>query len=187
MSIFIPGILIIALISALLYQNIRICKQNEMLTTMSKWHDMALTDALTQIPNRLAYSNKIKELEGLSQFTESVAIMLFDIDNFKSINDFRGHIEGDKTLRKCANVLSEIFSGKEHDVFRIGGDEFAVISIGLTEQQLVDKLLEIRDKEENDLDFTLSKGYAFITSQKDFQRAFKCADEMLYADKANTN
>lgn len=187
MSIFIPGILIIALISVLLYQNIRICKQNEILTTMSKWHDMALTDALTQIPNRLAYDNKVKALEIQTKLAKPISIILLDIDNFKEINDVCGHLEGDKVLRSCAKLLCEIFSEQEHTVFRLGGDEFAVVSEGFSEDRIIDKLFQIRKREEAGLEFKISKGYAFIKSQEDFQWAFKCADEMLYADKANTN
>ena len=187
MSIIILNLALIALLVVLIYQNIKICRQKEMLISMDKWHQMALIDELTQIPNRLAYSNKVKELESLEKFTKSVAIMLFDIDNFKKINDLCGHLEGDKILRSCAKVLCEVFSGKEHTVFRLGGDEFAVISEGIAQHQIIDKLLEIRRKEEAGLEFRISKGYAFIRNKKDFQWAFKCADEMLYADKANTN
>ena len=180
MSILLPGI-ILALTIALIYQSTTIRKQKAKLNRTEKWHEIAITDALTKIPNRFAFENKVKELD------KPVFLILFDIDKFKQINDLHGHLEGDRVLKSCAKLLSEVFFEKEYEIFRIGGDEFAVISEGISEHKIIDKLFAIRKKEESGLGFSISKGYAFITSKKDFQRAFKHADEMLYADKANTD
>ena len=186
LSIVISGI-ILTLTIALIYQSTTIRRQKAKLNHTEKWHEIALTDALTQIPNRFAFENKAKELDIQTKFKNPVFLVLFDIDNFKQINDLHGHLEGDRVLKICAKLLSEVFSEKEYEIFRIGGDEFAVISEGIPEYKIIDKLLAIRKKEESGLGFRISKGYAFIRNKNDFQCAFKHADEMLYADKANTD
>lgn len=83
---------------------------------------LAEVDALTQISNRRRLDRYMAQLiaEGTG-FTFS----LLDVDNFKSINDTFGHQEGDLCLIRIAGLLSEIFG---QNVFRYGGDEFAVIS-----------------------------------------------------------
>lgn len=86
--------------------------------------ELAEIDGLTQIANRRSLDKYVARLvqEGTG-FTFS----LLDVDNFKSINDTFGHPEGDLSLVRIANILTEIFG---RDVFRYGGDEFAVISFG---------------------------------------------------------
>ena len=80
-------------------------------------------------------------------------------------------------------MLTEIFDFPGCSVYRIGGDEFAVIMEGLSESFLIERLLKISENEKNGAEFRLSKGYAFSNGGRDFSVAFKNADEMLYADK----
>ena len=166
------------------YKNTQLRKQKSLIAELTKWHEIALTDDLTRLPNRAAYSNYIHSLnvaKGISDM--NLSVIIFDIDNFKQINDTYGHLAGDEVLQKCAQILQEVFNKPESTVYRIGGDEFAIISQNIKENDLIDMLLNLREIEKNGLDFELSKGYSMSYGRKDFYDMFKRADEMLYADK----
>ena len=152
------------------------------LSEMKKWQKIALTDDLTQIPNRAAYSLHTKKL--IAMRDRDVSLILIDINDFKKYNDTMGHIEGDAVLKKCAEMLSEVFSDKAFKVFRIGGDEFAVIGHKVKEDFLIERMMETRRREdEGEISFCISKGYAMSDGKANFKTIFKRADEMLYADK----
>ena len=146
------------------------------------WHTLALTDDLTGIYNRTAYNRHISEIEK-SFITENMGIILFDIDNFKKINDTSGHLAGDMALKYVANTLTSVFSSPNYDVYRIGGDEFAVLARKTSEKQIIELLIKLRKTMAKDSDIRLSNGYSVIHGN--INAAFKNADEMLYADKAS--
>lgn len=91
---------------------------NERLTNISNMDD------LTSLPNRRCFTNKINQIlkDGLNT---SVAIILIDIDNFKSINDTFGHDAGDFALKRVSTIFMNIIS-KEDMIARLGGDEFVM-------------------------------------------------------------
>lgn len=175
--------IIIFLILIIVCEQTRLKKQKKMLKEISELHHIAFTDALTEIENRAAYVRRLEKIENIKNTTLEYAIVLFDIDHFKYINDNLGHLTGDSVLKKCAKMLVEVFDFPGCNVYRIGGDEFAVIIEGMSEHFLIERLLKISEKEKDGLGFRLSKGYAFSNNKRDFAAAFKYADEMLYADK----
>ena len=149
-----------------------------------KLYDLAFKDTLTGLYNRNAYRENIQKLENGKQ--ESLWILLFDIDDLKAVNDANGHLFGDEILIAAAACLRHIFDAPCHTVFRIGGDEFLVLSKGLREEQIVDLLLQLKEAESHGGKFRFSKGYARVdqsTKDNAFRDAFFQADQMLYADK----
>jgi diguanylate cyclase len=87
----------------------------------------SLTDSLTNVANRKAFD---AELQAATSETheggETAALMMFDIDHFKTFNDTWGHQTGDQVLRLVAHCMSENVKGRD-TVARFGGEEFAVI------------------------------------------------------------
>lgn len=85
-------------------------------------------DTLTQLPNRRLLLDRLHEALGRSQRSNSAkgALLLLDIDNFKSLNETLGHEHGDALLRLVATRLSNCIAGR-HTLARQGGDEFAVV------------------------------------------------------------
>ncbi len=79
-----------------------------------------------------------------------------------------------------AKILSEIFSEPEYRVFRIGGDEFSVLTNNVSEEEIINRLIVLKQHLVKD-GINLSKGYS--VEDEDIDKAFKYADEMLYADK----
>lgn len=162
-------------------------KQNSKLEEFANWQMIALTDDLTGIANRTAYHKKIETIEKKIKINSknNPAILLFDIDNFKMINDTFGHLEGDKTIQFAAKLLSSLSLKYGYSVYRIGGDEFAVLSENTLEEQVINFLLDLKNEENKTDNFRFSKGYSIISKNenKAFPKAFSRADEMLYADK----
>ncbi len=91
----------------------------------------AETDALTGIANRGAFTRRLNEtLANAEATTEGVALLLIDLDDFKSVNDNLGHAAGDAMLIAVAQRLSEVVRPGD-TVARLGGDEFAVVAHGV--------------------------------------------------------
>lgn len=89
--------------------------------------ELATLDELTGIPNRRGFSAFAeKALSMAARHGLATSLILFDLDQFKSINDRFGHVVGDRALKLFANHLRSIF--RDSDVIaRLGGDEFAVL------------------------------------------------------------
>jgi len=88
---------------------------------------MARHDALTDLPNRLLFGERMAEgLARVADRNEMMAVMCFDLDNFKAVNDSLGHPIGDKLLQEVAKRLC-VSVGRHDTVARLGGDEFAIV------------------------------------------------------------
>ena len=148
----------------------------------------AYTDLLTGIYNRgygeICVNNLLKENNG-GTFT------LFDVDDFKSINDTYGHDVGDKIIIEIANAIEKA-SHEEDIVFRLGGDEFAVYSPGIFSREEVKIIYEnfvVRVKnmkiKEVDRPITISIGTTFVNKDKKetFSTLYKRADTAMYESK----
>ncbi|MDF1720054.1 MAG: EAL domain-containing protein [Minwuia sp.] len=94
---------------------------------------LAQHDLLTQVPNRMMFAQKLRiGMESASRSRQHIALMLLDLDRFKSINDTHGHQTGDRLLVEVARRLTETV--RDTDVVaRLGGDEFAMIINNLDE------------------------------------------------------
>ncbi|MBW4082446.1 diguanylate cyclase [Paenibacillus sp. S150] len=88
---------------------------------------LSLMDALTEIPNRRAFDQRMQELlsEG-EKLPRLVAILMIDIDYFKPFNDNYGHAEGDRIIKEVAQVIQAEMKGAHQFAARLGGEEFAV-------------------------------------------------------------
>lgn len=103
---------------------------------------LAYHDALTQLPNRVLFSDNLqKSLLHIEQTKEPIAICYVDLDNFKPINDQYGHEIGDQLLVLLADRLRK--NCRSHDtIARLGGDEFAILLGGLETEKEYSKSLD---------------------------------------------
>ena len=172
-------VLLISIVLILLLKLFILSKKIKYVDEANMWHKLALTDDLTGIYNRNAY-NLTLDKNKRSIKKRITGIILFDIDDFKIINDTKGHMAGDIVLKRVARVLLDVFPEPEYRVFRIGGDEFSVLSESASEEEIIRCLIALK----NNLSFeniSLSKGYSMV--KDNIEESFKCADDMLYADK----
>ena len=101
--------------------------------SVSELNHLAYVDALTGIRNRMALRKDYDSYLG-----HEVTVMMVDLNDFKIINDARGHDEGDRILRETAQLLADTF-GEKH-CYRYGGDEFLVIVPDMPEAEFQEKL-----------------------------------------------
>ncbi len=149
-----------------------------------KMSEIAKLDDMTKVYNKKTILNKIKEnIE--NKDVKTFSLLIFDIDNFKSVNDELGHIQGDKCIINLANKAKE--SLRDNDmVGRYGGDEFfAVINDAdlHTAVQIAERLRQNVDKSE-DPHYTISIGIAnYPNDAEDDKALIKYADDGLYIAK----
>lgn len=145
-------------------------------------------DPLTDLFNRGAYDRMVSIYEGDGA---SFALILIDVDTFKEVNDTFGHEMGDNILKEVARTIKTTFRSIDY-VFRIGGDEFAVIMVEMTS----DLAYTIHEKVEcmnqhlgAGVDamppVTLSVGVAFTGRENPGDSLFRDADSALYRTKEN--
>ena len=143
-------------------------------------------DPLTDLLNRGSFEKLLKlHEEGEAPF----ALIIVDVDCFKSVNDTCGHAAGDKTLKKVAELLLTAFRSIDH-VCRIGGDEFAIIMVEMTSdlaytiQKKIDAVNETLTKQEGDgPKVSLSVGVVFSDRKNPSRTIFEDADKALYEQK----
>jgi diguanylate cyclase len=159
--------------------------------SLRREHELALTDPLTALPNRLAYERRMAELEAdVREGSTQACIGAFDIDHFKTINDTYGHAAGDAVLRIVGNTLAKALEGRAF-VARYGGEEFAVVFAGLTVDEALVLARELVATVEGlafhasqkPVKVTMSGGLTRFGADERAAAAFDRADRALYAAK----
>lgn len=154
-------------------------------------HDKALCDSLTGLPNRLAYNNRVEmEANRWKRYQAPLALVIWDIDHFKQINDNYGHKAGDKTLALVGQLLAS--NCRETDfVARYGGEEFVMLMPNTREDQALEVADTIREiiqhsgfhSNGEDINLTLSCGVSGFKQGDLHDDVFVRADQALYRSK----
>ena len=148
---------------------------------------LSITDDLTGLFNHRHFYKKLEE-ETIRAQRQNVplSLMMFDVDNFKQYNDTRGHIEGDKVLEKIGKIVGQCIRQKVDSGYRYGGDEFAVILIGVKADRASEIAERIRGLVERSKlgDITVSIGLAEYNADKDIKHFIKSADDAMYLAKS---
>ena len=149
------------------------------------------TDALTNVKNVNAYDRKVDELKKKIRSHNDLkfAIVVFDINDLKYINDSYGHSSGDELIVKTAKVICDSF--KHSPVYRIGGDEFVTILEGsdyANREVLLRHLHEYLDEiqsSQNKKEVSMAMGVGIYNPKQDFDyvSVFSRADAEMYDNK----
>lgn len=150
-------------------------------------------DPLTELPNRRLMLDRLDQLLKVANRTDKcVAVIYLDLDNFKEINDSRGHDFGDKLLREVSMRLRSDVRNSD-TVARIGGDEFIVLLGGLDRpenadiivQQLLKTITAPIEIDQQEVYASASFGIAFYPNDgSDSKSLILAADQAMYAAKA---
>jgi diguanylate cyclase len=159
--------------------------------TLREEQRLAMIDALTGIPNRAAYDDRIEqEFKRWKRFARPVSILAWDIDRFKTINDAYGHKAGDKVLRVIGQHLARHVRDTDF-VGRYGGEEFVMLLVGTA----VDEACVVADKirmeiaqlgfhfHDHPVAVTASCGITAFTGSDTTDVIFDRADRALYKAK----
>src|SRR5260370_42055860 len=105
---------------------------------MSKAKDnAALQDPLPGLGNRKQFSQRLSTILGAPQRIGRDALMFIDVDEFRLVNDTKGHAAGDQTLKSIADNLRGAFADP-HAIYQVGGDEFCIILHDLDSKQALE-------------------------------------------------
>ena len=156
-------------------------------------HWLAMRDELTGIYNRRAFFDEAKTAITLhDEQIEDIALLMLDVDFFKSINDRFGHGVGDQVLKHIVQTCEDTLQERGF-IGRLGGEEFAVLLL----QSPLHKALAIADTlrqsiaqtplrhDDTNIQFTVSIGLTMVQRNASFKQLLEQADEALYRAKAN--
>lgn len=167
-------------------------------THKKKLELLSIEDSLTSLYNR-RYFNKIidNEIRRAKREKSVLSLLSIDIDYFKNYNDYYGHPAGDKVLKQLSDILKDFTLRATDYAFRVGGEEFCIISSGIdiedsfkNANRLVQKIenLKIEHSRSECSDYiTISAGLTVqnYSHLEDEELFYKYSDDALYAAKNN--
>lgn len=147
---------------------------------------LAYMDALTALRNRMAFEHEMSEMEGHEAQYPQAELVMFDLNDFKEVNDVYGHQAGDQVLMTAAQCIQQVFADCG-TCFRIGGDEFMVIA-----PKGIDRFSErkaqlgsLLEQSGKAAPITLSCGQAGLKQDglRDIWEIYRLADQRMYEHK----
>jgi len=173
--------------------------QKDLMDLNDKLHHASRHDPLTDLPNRRYISSRLKELVALARRKDTgFALILLDLDHFKTINDNYGHETGDRVLCWVAQALGETL--RSCDIAgRWGGEEFLIILPDTTSEQAREVALRLRERikavqlpdadrfdasQQASLSLSASLGVSVYHSGESYEETLRRTDDAMYRAKA---
>lgn len=151
-------------------------------------HEMAIRDELTELYNRKHYNESISEsLSMYERYKRGFSLIMYDIDDFKMINDTYGHAIGDSVLIKMSAHIHSLLRVNDL-LFRVGGEEFMLLLPNTTLKEASLVAQKIREEVEalqliKGKKVTISLGVTEVKEQDSADRLFQRVDKLLYNSK----
>ncbi|ORT99830.1 DNA-binding response regulator, AraC family [Anaerovibrio sp. JC8] len=138
------------------------------------------TDALTGVKNRKGYYEDIERFAALPDAdTRSLGIVYLDINGLKLVNDEEDHTAGDLLIKSVVDITRQVFYDAE--IYRVGGDEFIVLSFDESESSLGKKVMKLKTCWTEAI--SASVGMVLVHGLKDIEAGVAEADKNMYEDK----
>jgi diguanylate cyclase (GGDEF)-like protein len=155
--------------------------------TEARLAHQAMHDSLTGLPNRaLLFDRLALAVRAAQRGGPGVTVLYLDLDNFKLINDTRGHAAGDRVLSEVADRLLAVLRPAD-TVARLGGDEFAVVAGGLpveAARELAERIEDAISAPVDDIPIEASVGMAHSSAVPlDVDALLRAADAEMYRAK----
>ncbi|WMJ87735.1 diguanylate cyclase domain-containing protein [Anaerocolumna sp. MB42-C2] len=169
-------------------QNIKI--QRELKFLMQELKEMAVTDYLTKLYNRRYFADQLQAY--VTQHTLPIFLLLYDIDNFKKINDSYGHNAGDMVLVTVSNILKLLL--REEDILsRWGGEEFMICLPDISEVEAINLANKLRKEvseysfkcDNNTFQCTITGGIIKYDRSISAEKNYSNVDQALYLGKSS--
>lgn len=139
---------------------------------------LSFRDSLTGLWNRNQYNRRIREYVG--NVPRSLGIVLISINGIKAANDAYGREHGDHIICRIASITKQETSG---DVFRIGGDEFAVFDTMISRNAFQKEVSALRRAFDGYDETSVSMGVVWRETEVDIEEQLRQADDLMYAEK----
>lgn len=150
---------------------------------------LAYNDALTGAYSKYAYAEMEDKIDKLiaAKLIKEFSVVVFDINGLKQVNDTLGHQAGDKYIKDCYKIITDIY--KDNKIYRFGGDEFVVV----LEEDDYDNRVELLEKFNSIIDNNLNEDLPVVsTGMSDFEydkdntyrAVFVRADKLMYERKS---
>ena len=164
----------------------RIKREQEYANNLTEARNKANIDALTGVKNKHAYADAEANLDRRIRENQPVAfaVTVCDVNGLKKINDELGHQAGDQFIRNACMIVCKVFA--HSPVFRIGGDEFAVISQGADYEnidRLLDQIAEHNKKNAGAAGVVIACGMSKFNNDNNVAAVFGRADALMYENK----
>ena len=144
---------------------------------------MSSTDLLTGVYNRNAMNNRISEdVNGTRLIKKPFGVFFIDVNGLKTINDTQGHLAGDNLLKDVALTLKEL-EGDNIEIYRVGGDEFLIITPQTSPAEFLKLEEELKSKCELPNRAHFAVGSCHSDENDDVRKAMQKADARMYEVK----
>jgi len=160
---------------------------DDLVTARDTAREAASTDAMTGLLGKTAFAARASA-RMQNKYAAPATLLMIDLDDFKEINDTKGHLEGDRMLSSIAGLLQRVFSADDL-IGRFGGDEFVVFMQGISQENTEKKLCHFRRRladlwEGRALKMTCSIGaFSQGNASMTFDELLQRADEAMYVAK----
>ncbi len=181
------SVLVLATILLLQFSRLSREKLEEEKETSRNFRNMANTDSMTGVKNKLAYSEEEAVINNRieSGDFQELAVVVGDINGLKYVNDNFGHAAGDKLIRDACDLICEYFTRDE--VFRIGGDEFVALLQGESYDRMQEAITGLNGRVEENIKenaVVIAIGYSALEHEDQYlSDVFERADRMMYERK----
>ncbi len=153
-------------------------------------NNITMQDELTKCANRRYFNQKMKsQIDLYERYAQEFSLIMFDIDDFKAVNDVYGHTMGDHVLKKMAHDVQQQLRVSD-ELCRIGGEEFAIILPETNRESALFVAEKIRKRIEHQVyidnrKVTISLGVECYSSKFDFNSFYAAVDAFLYTSKSS--
>lgn len=151
------------------------------------YKELAFSDILTGLYSRVKWEGDLAEVENTKDTYSSILTAMIDVNDLKKVNDQFGHHAGDQMLKAVSGVLRENFQDIG-SCYRLGGDEFCVVLLNKTTEEL-EFILSLVDQKlgQFDLPYSLSVAWGYATYHQEIHNTLndvlREADDMMYESK----